>query len=44
MTDEPTLTIGQVAQRAGMILDEIAPLTGPDNRTADEALITRARA
>jgi MerR family redox-sensitive transcriptional activator SoxR len=28
------LSIIDVAQRAGLSLDEIAPLTGPDNRTA----------
>ena len=29
------LSIIDVAQRAGLTLDEIAPLTGPDNRSAD---------
>jgi DNA-binding transcriptional MerR regulator len=29
------LSIIDVAQRAGLSLDEIAPLTGPDNRSAD---------
>jgi DNA-binding transcriptional MerR regulator len=29
------LSIIDVAQRAGLTLDEIAPLTGPNNRTAD---------
>jgi MerR family transcriptional regulator, redox-sensitive transcriptional activator SoxR len=29
------LSIIDVAQRAGLSLDEIAPLTGPENRTAD---------
>lgn len=29
------LSIVDVAQRAGLSLDEIAPLTGPDNRSAD---------
>ena len=31
------LSIIDVAQRAGLTLDEIAPLTGPDNRSADTA-------
>jgi MerR family transcriptional regulator, redox-sensitive transcriptional activator SoxR len=31
------LSIIDVAQRAGLSLDEIAPLTGPDNRSADAA-------
>ena len=31
------LSIIDVAQRAGLSLDEIAPLTGPDNRRADTA-------
>jgi DNA-binding transcriptional MerR regulator len=29
------LSIIDIAQRAGLSLDEIAPLTGPDNRSAD---------
>jgi len=29
------LSIIDVAQRAGLTLEEIAPLTGPDNRSAD---------
>lgn len=29
------LSIIDIAQRAGLTLDEIAPLTGPDNRSAD---------
>jgi MerR family redox-sensitive transcriptional activator SoxR len=29
------LSIIDVAQRAGLTLDEIAPLTGPENRSAD---------
>jgi MerR family transcriptional regulator, redox-sensitive transcriptional activator SoxR len=31
------LSIIDVAQRAGLTLEEIAPLTGPDNRSADAA-------
>jgi DNA-binding transcriptional MerR regulator len=31
------LSIIDVAQRAGLTLDEIAPLTGPENRSADAA-------
>ena len=38
------LSIIDVAQRAGMTLDEIAPLTGPDNRTADASAHIRSLA
>jgi MerR family redox-sensitive transcriptional activator SoxR len=38
------LSIIDVAQRAGMSLDEIAPLTGPDNRTAEAGAHIRALA
>ena len=38
------LSIIDVAQRAGMSLDEIAPLTGPENRTADASAHIRALA
>jgi MerR family transcriptional regulator, redox-sensitive transcriptional activator SoxR len=36
------LSIIDVAQRAGMTLDEIAPLTGPENRSADASRHIRA--
>ena len=35
------LSIVDVAQRAGLTLEEIAPLTGPDNRSADAAVHIR---
>src|SRR5215216_5240101 len=35
------LSIIDVAQRAGLTLGEIAPLTGPDNRTADAGVHIR---
>jgi MerR family redox-sensitive transcriptional activator SoxR len=38
------LSIIDVAQRAGLSLEEIAPLTGPDNRTADTSAHIRALA
>src|SRR5215218_4190917 len=38
------LSIIDVAQRAGLALEEIAPLTGPDNRTADAGTHIRALA
>jgi MerR family transcriptional regulator, redox-sensitive transcriptional activator SoxR len=38
------LSIIDVAQRAGLTLDEIAPLTGPGNRSADAARHIRALA
>jgi DNA-binding transcriptional MerR regulator len=38
------LSIIGVAQRAGLSLEEIAPLTGPDNRTADASRHIRALA
>jgi DNA-binding transcriptional MerR regulator len=38
------LSIIDVAQRAGLTLDEIAPLTGPDNRTVDASRHIRALA
>jgi MerR family redox-sensitive transcriptional activator SoxR len=38
------LAIIDVAQRAGFTLDEIAPLTGPDNRTAGASAHVRALA
>ena len=38
------LSIIDVAQRAGLTLEEIAPLTGPGNRTADTASHIRALA
>jgi len=38
------LSIIDVAQRAGLSLDEIAPLTGPDNRGADASRHIRALA
>ena len=38
------LSIIDVAQRVGLSLDEIAPLTGPDNRTADASAHIRALA
>jgi MerR family redox-sensitive transcriptional activator SoxR len=38
------LSIIDVAQRAGLTLEEIAPLTGPDNRTADTGRHIRALA
>ncbi len=38
------LSIIDVAQRAGMSLEEIAPLTGPENRTADASAHIRALA
>jgi MerR family redox-sensitive transcriptional activator SoxR len=38
------LSIIDVAQRAGLSLEEIAPLTGPDNRTADASAHIRALA
>ncbi|MDA0137063.1 MerR family transcriptional regulator [Solirubrobacter deserti] len=38
------LSIIDVAQRAGLTLDEIAPLTGPGNRTADASTHIRALA
>jgi MerR family redox-sensitive transcriptional activator SoxR len=38
------LSIIDVAQRAGLSLDEIAPLTGPDNRSADAGRHIRALA
>jgi DNA-binding transcriptional MerR regulator len=38
------LSIVEVAQRAGLTLEEIAPLTGPDNRSADAGRHIRALA
>jgi MerR family redox-sensitive transcriptional activator SoxR len=38
------LAIIDVAQRAGLTLEEIAPLTGPDNRSADASRHIRALA
>ena len=38
------LSIIDVAQRAGLSLDEIAPLTGPENRSADASAHIRALA
>ena len=38
------LSIVDVAQRAGLTLDEIAPLTGPDNRSAEASRHIRALA
>jgi MerR family redox-sensitive transcriptional activator SoxR len=38
------LSIIEVAQRAGLTLEEIAPLTGPGNRNADTARHIRALA
>ena len=38
------LSIIDVAQRAGLTLEEIAPLTGPDNRSADTSRHIRALA
>jgi MerR family transcriptional regulator, redox-sensitive transcriptional activator SoxR len=38
------LSIVDVAQRAGLSLEEIAPLTGPDNRNADAGRHIRALA
>jgi MerR family redox-sensitive transcriptional activator SoxR len=38
------LSIIGVAQRAGLSLEEIAPLTGPENRSADAAAHIRALA
>jgi MerR family redox-sensitive transcriptional activator SoxR len=38
------LSIVDVAQRAGLSLEEIAPLTGPENRTADAGHHIRALA
>jgi MerR family redox-sensitive transcriptional activator SoxR len=38
------LSIIDVAQRAGLSLDEIAPLTGPENRSADASRHIRALA
>ncbi len=38
------LSIIDVAQRAGLSLEEIAPLTGPENRTADASAHIRALA
>jgi MerR family transcriptional regulator, redox-sensitive transcriptional activator SoxR len=38
------LSIIDVAQRAGLTLEEIAPLTGPDNRSADAGRHIRALA
>jgi DNA-binding transcriptional MerR regulator len=38
------LSIIEVAQRAGLKLEEIAPLTGPDNRSADASMHLRALA
>lgn len=38
------LSIIDVAQRAGLTLEEIAPLTGPENRTADAGRHIRALA
>ena len=38
------LSIIDVAQRAGLSLDEIAPLTGPENRSADAGRHIRALA
>jgi MerR family transcriptional regulator, redox-sensitive transcriptional activator SoxR len=38
------LSIVDVAQRAGLSLEEIAPLTGPDNRSADTGRHIRALA
>src|SRR5919198_19950 len=38
------LSIIEVAQRAGLTLREIAPLTGPDNRSADASRHIRALA
>jgi MerR family redox-sensitive transcriptional activator SoxR len=38
------LSIIDVAQRAGLSLDEIAPLTGPENRSADTSRHIRALA
>ena len=41
----PTLlTIGQLAERAGLSLEEIAPLTGPENRSADASAHLRTLA
>ncbi len=38
------LSIIDVAQRAGLSLEEIAPLTGPENRSADASAHVRALA
>ena len=38
------LSIVEVAQRAGLTLEEIAPLTGPGNRSADASAHIRALA
>ncbi len=38
------LSIIDVAQRAGLTLDEIAPLTGPDNRSTEAGAHIRALA
>src|SRR5918999_1674650 len=38
------LSIIDVAQRAGLSLEEIAPLTGPENRSADAGAHIRALA
>jgi MerR family transcriptional regulator, redox-sensitive transcriptional activator SoxR len=38
------LAVIDVAQRAGLSLDEIAPLTGPENRSADASVHIRALA
>ena len=38
------LSIIDVAQRAGLTLEEIAPLTGPENRSADASRHIRALA
>jgi MerR family redox-sensitive transcriptional activator SoxR len=38
------LSIIDVAQRAGLTLEEIAPLTGPENRSADASAHIRALA
>jgi len=38
------LSMIDVAQRAGLSLDEIAPLTGPENRSADTSRHIRALA
>jgi MerR family redox-sensitive transcriptional activator SoxR len=38
------LSIIDVAQRAGLALEEIAPLTGPDNRSADASAHLRTLA
>jgi DNA-binding transcriptional MerR regulator len=38
------LSIVEVAQRAGLTLDEIRPLTGPENRSADAGRHIRALA